>query len=115
MQEGPHPERLKDLEKRIEALKTAGKPETKVVRDFGAADQGWRMVIELVSGLGIGAAVGYGLDVLLGTLPICLVGMTMLGFAAGVKVMLRTAQEIQAKNAAAEAAAGEREEDGGRS
>ncbi|MCY1126824.1 AtpZ/AtpI family protein [Frigidibacter sp. RF13] len=98
MQEGPDPVRLKDLEKRIEALKKSGKPEPRVVKDFGAADLGWRMVIELVSGLGIGAAIGYGLDRLLGTLPWALVVFTLLGFAAGVRVMMRTAGEFQKRN-----------------
>ena len=73
------------------------------------------MVIELVSGLGIGAAVGYGLDVLFGTLPVFLVGLTLLGFVAGVRVMLRTAKELQDKNAAAMAARNEGDKDGGRS
>jgi ATP synthase protein I len=100
MQEGSDPGRLKKLEERIEGLKRATTPEPAVVRDFGAADQGWRMVIELVSGLGIGFGIGYGLDVLLGTLPIFLVLFTLLGFAAGVRVMLRTARDFQAKNAA---------------
>lgn len=115
MQEGPDPERLKKLDKRIADLKRATTPEPPVVRDLGAADKGWRMVLELVSGLAIGAAIGYGLDVLLGTLPWFLVVLTLLGFAAGVRVMLRTAAEIQAKNAAAEAARGEGEKDGRRS
>lgn len=101
MQEGPDPVRLKDLGQRIEALKKAGEPPPREVKDFRAADMGWRMVIELVSGLGIGFGIGYGLDVLLGTIPILLVLFTLLGFAAGVKVMLRTAREFQAKNAAA--------------
>lgn len=59
------------------------------------AQVGWRMVIELVAGLGIGAAMGYGLDVLFGTLPIFLVVLTLLGFAAGVQTMMRSAREIQ--------------------
>ncbi len=107
MSDGPDPERLKQLETRIDALKRAGAPEPRVIKDFGAADQGWRMVIELVSGLAIGAAIGYGLDVLMGTLPLALVVFTLLGFVAGVKVMLRTAREIQDKNAGRPAADGE--------
>ena len=55
------------------------------------------MVTELVAGLGIGFGIGYGIDVLLGTMPIFLVLFTFLGFAAGVKTMMRTAQEIQAE------------------
>ena len=104
MQEGPDPVRLKKLEERIEGLKRANAPEPRVVKDFGAADMGWRMVIELVSGLGIGFGIGYGLDVLFSTLPDFLVLFTLLGFAAGVRVMLRTAREFQEKNAAAASA-----------
>lgn len=100
MTDHPDPERLKELEKRIEAMKKAGAPPPRMVKDFGAADQGWRMVIELVAGLGIGAAIGYGLDALAGTLPLFLVVMTLLGFVAGVRVMLRTAKELQDRNAA---------------
>lgn len=55
----------------------------------------WRMVIELVAGLGIGFGIGYSLDRVLGTLPIFLVLFVFLGLAAGVKTMLRSAQEVQ--------------------
>ena len=54
------------------------------------------MVTELVAGLLIGFGIGYGLDVLLGTTPILLVLFTLLGFAAGVRVMMRTAAELAA-------------------
>ena len=60
----------------------------------------WRMVIELCAGLGIGFGIGYSLDWFLGTLPIFMVLFVMLGLAAGVKTMLRSAQEIQEKKMA---------------
>ena len=101
MSEEPDPERLKALEKRIDAVKRNHEPKPPADEHYSAASQGWRMVIELVSGLGIGFGIGYGLDLVLGTLPWFLVVFTMLGFAAGVKTMLRTATEIQKENAAA--------------
>lgn len=61
---------------------------------FHQASQAWRMVIELVTGLAIGFAIGYGLDRLLGTLPILLVVFTLLGLAAGIRTMLGTAREL---------------------
>lgn len=61
------------------------------------------MVIELVAGLGIGFGIGYGLDSLLGTKPILMVLFIFLGFAAGVKTMMRSAQEAQEKQLAGEA------------
>ncbi len=65
------------------------------------AQLAWRMVIELVSGLGIGFGIGYGLDVFFDTMPIFLVLFIFLGLAAGVKTMMRSAQEVQRKQLAA--------------
>lgn len=95
MAEEPDPERLKRLEKRIAEVRKSQEPAPRADDHYSQASQGWRMVIELVSGLGIGFVVGYGADYLLGTLPWFLVTFTLLGFAAGVKTMLRTAQEVQ--------------------
>ena len=97
-------QRMKRLEDRINAVKgrhTAPKPRSD--EHYSQAQLAWRMVIELVAGLGIGFGIGYGLDVLFGTLPILLVLFTMLGLAAGIKTMLRSAQEIQVKKMAEEA------------
>ena len=57
--------------------------------------------------------MGYGLDVLFGTMPIFLVIFTFLGLAAGVKTMMRSAEEIQ-KDAMTPKTTGaeEREKDG---
>ncbi len=98
MAEEPDPERLAALEKRIAEVRRAAAPEPPREEHYSQANQGWRMVIELVSGLGIGFVIGYGLDYLAGTLPLFLVVFTLAGFAAGVKTMLRTAKEIQGGN-----------------
>jgi ATP synthase protein I len=95
MADEPDPERLKRLEDRIAEVKRATAPEPPKEEHYSQAQQGWRMVIELVSGLGIGFVIGYGVDYLAGTMPLFLVVFTLLGFAAGVKTMLRTAKEIQ--------------------
>ena len=91
---------LEALTARIEAAKSGNKPENKAEDHHKAAQLAWRMVIELVAGLGIGFGIGYGLDVLVGTMPVFLVGFTMLGFIAGVRTMLRSAKEIQEKQMA---------------
>ncbi len=89
-------ERLARLEKRIEAAKKTLEPKKAHQEEHHSQAQlAWRMVTELVAGLGIGFGIGYGLDVLLGTMPFLLVLFTLLGFAAGVKTMLRSAAEIQ--------------------
>jgi ATP synthase protein I len=70
---------------------------------YSQAQLAWRMVIELVAGLMIGFGIGYGLDTLLGTMPIFLMIFTVLGFAAGVQTMVRSAREIQKQGEAEEA------------
>lgn len=95
---------IEQLEAKIEAAKARTAPKPRSDEHYSQAQLAWRMVIELVAGLGIGFGIGYGLDVLFGTLPIFMVLFTMLGLAAGVKTMLRSAQEIQDKKMAEEAA-----------
>lgn len=87
--------RLDALEKRIAEAKGRDAPGPKVADHHSQAQIGWRMVTELVAGLLIGFGIGYGLDVLIGTLPVFMVLFTLLGFAAGIRVMLRTAAELQ--------------------
>ena len=86
---------LKHLEERIEAAKQAQEGGPKTEEHYSAAQVGWRMVTELVAGLGIGFGIGFGLDHSFGTLPWLMLIFTMLGFVAGVKTMLRSAQEFQ--------------------
>ncbi len=100
MSDEPDPGRLKALEKRLADAKKAEAPKPRGDEHYSAASQGWRMVIELVSGLAIGFGIGYGLDTLFGTIPLFLVLFILLGFVAGVKTMLRTAKEIQSAKAA---------------
>ena len=92
--------RLEELESRIEKLKVKDQPKAHQEEHYSQAQQAWRMVIELVTGLMIGFGIGYGLDRLFGTLPIFLVLFTFLGFAAGVKTMMRSAAEMQKENMA---------------
>jgi ATP synthase protein I len=100
LSEPDHQERLKKLNARIAEAKDTLEPKPASEEHYSQAQQGWRMVTELVAGLGIGFGIGYGIDVLLGTIPIFLVLFTFLGFAAGIKTMMRTAQEIQDRQAA---------------
>ena len=88
-------QRMAQLEDKIANAKAVHRPESQIEEHHSQAHAGWRMVTELVAGLLIGFCIGYGLDSLFGTLPIFLVLFVLLGFAAGVKTMLRSAQDIQ--------------------
>ena len=90
----PDPERLRGLEERLAAARARRAPPPPKEEHYSQANMAWRMVTELVAGIGLGVAMGLGLDALTGVRPLFLVLFTLLGFAAGVRVMLRTAREI---------------------
>ncbi|WP_370159579.1 AtpZ/AtpI family protein [Salipiger bermudensis] len=93
----PDPKQQLDaLEAKIAAAKAARESD-KVHQEehYSQAQLAWRMVTEMVAGLGIGFGIGYGLDVLFGTTPFLMVLFTLLGIVAGIRVMLRSAAEIQ--------------------
>jgi ATP synthase protein I len=60
------------------------------------------MIIELTAGVFLGFGVGYGLDFLFDTRPVFILILTLFGFAAGVKTMMRSARELQNKELAAQ-------------
>jgi ATP synthase protein I len=100
----PDPDRLRELEARLERLKEKPAPvRSNTVKGFSQGEVAWRMVIELVTGMLLGMGIGYGLDVLFSTLPIFLIIFSLFGFAAGVKTMLGSARQM-AKAAADKAA-----------
>jgi ATP synthase protein I len=103
----PDPDRLRALESRLAKVTAQEAPaKTNTVKGFSQGEVAWRMVIELVTGMLLGVGIGYGLDVLFGTLPVFLIIFSLIGFAAGVKTMLGTAKQL-AKDAAAKAENGE--------
>ena len=86
---------LRDLGAKIESAKQNSVIKPKVEDHHSGLQHAWRMVIELVSGLAIGFGLGYGLDIVFGTLPIFMIIFTLLGFVAGIRTMLSTAKEVQ--------------------
>lgn len=101
--------RLKALEARIAAAKGEDRKSPHSEEHYSRAQMAWRMVIELVAGLGIGFGIGYGLDAVFGTTPWLMIVFIFFGLAAGVKTMMRSAEEMQRDQLAKEA--GKTEED----
>lgn len=112
MSDQSHRARLKALQERIEAAEAVAEPKSRFEEHHSQAQLAWRMVIELVAGLGIGFGIGYGLDVLLGTSPWLMIVFIFLGFAAGIQTMMRSAAEVRTKQAAHAVQDGE-SQDGG--
>ncbi len=57
---------------------------------------GMRLAVEFVAGVAVGAGLGYGLDVLLGTRPWLMMVFLLLGGAAGVFNAYRAAKGMDA-------------------
>jgi ATP synthase protein I len=96
----PDPDRLRALEARLAKVKAKPEPaKTSTGKGFSQGEVAWRMVIELLTGMLLGVGIGYGLDVLFGTLPVFLVIFSLFGFAAGVRTMLGSARQLAQKAA----------------
>ena len=93
--------RLAELEQRIRAARGGAEPARKghAGEKYHAMSTAWRMVLELVLGVAIGTTLGWGIDWLAGTLPAFSIVFGLLGFAAGVRVMLQTAEEVNRRTA----------------
>lgn len=95
MADEPDPDRLRALEARLAKIRAKPEPvKSQIGKGFSQGEVAWRMIIELCTGLVLGLALGYGLDVLFGTLPIFLILFCGIGFAAGIKTMLGTARAM---------------------
>jgi ATP synthase protein I len=98
MSNGPDKNSLDQLSQRIAAAKKATEKPPKGQHHEAEVQSAWRMVIELVTGMVVGFGIGYGLDYFFNTLPLFLVTFTLLGFAAGIRIMMQTAKELQRVN-----------------
>lgn len=88
--------RLEALEAKLAEKRVVETPKRHQDEHYSQAQMAWRLVIELVTGLLIGFGMGYGLDWVFGTAPWLLILFTLLGMAAGINVMLRSAREMNA-------------------
>ncbi len=89
-------DRLKALEIRLQAARARGKQSEKPPSRGVAMGKAFRLVTELVVGLVVGGFIGWYVDQWLGTTPIFLLIFFILGVAAGVLNVMRTAQSFGA-------------------
>ncbi len=87
---------LEKLDKRLEEFKS--KKERDGPKRLRAQNDGWRMVIELVTGMLLGIVLGMAIDYLVGSEPVFLIVFSLLGFIAGVKTMIATAKKMNETN-----------------
>ena len=97
MTESEKKSEIEVFSKRLIALKRNKVEEHLLDDHYSQAHFAWRMVIELVAGLAIGFGIGFGLDYLFNSKPLFMILFILLGMAAGINVMLKTAKEIGAE------------------
>ena len=87
---------LDKLDRKLEEFKS--KKEKVRPKQIKVQNDGWRMIIELVTGMLLGVSLGLGLDYMIGSEPIFLIIFSLLGFMAGVKTMMTTAKKMNETN-----------------
>ena len=87
---------LDKLDRKLEEFKS--KKEKDSPKRIKVQNDGWRMIIELVTGMLLGVSLGLGLDYIIGSEPIFLIIFSLLGFMAGVKTMMATARKMNETN-----------------
>ena len=87
---------MNQLDRKLEEFKS--KKEKDRPKRIKVQNDGWRMIIELVTGMLLGVSLGLGLDYMIGSEPIFLIILSLLGFMAGVKTMMATAKKMNETN-----------------
>jgi len=91
----PDPERLRDLGAKLDAVQQ--REVARKVPPNNAAGIILRLATELVAAPIIGAAIGLGLDWLFSTRPLLTIVMFLLGAVAGIRNVMRTARDMNAR------------------
>jgi ATP synthase protein I len=94
-------ERLRRLGERLEHPTSSTPPETPAPRpnsDASGLAQGLRLSTELVAGVVVGGLIGWFLDRWLGISPWGFIVFVLLGFAAGILNLMRSAGLISERN-----------------
>ncbi|MEO1248513.1 MAG: AtpZ/AtpI family protein [Pseudomonadota bacterium] len=103
----PDAQNLKRLKSRLDQARAQAqygpkRPAKAGARSAGMA-VGFRVVVDLAAGVVVGTGIGIVLDRWLGTTPWFLLVFFMIGSAAGLMNVYRTAQELERKRKAASA------------
>ncbi len=90
--------RLHDLEGRVRDARARHAPASPEAQERAAAmGQALRLATELVAGVAVGGFIGWALDRWLGTQPVLMAVFLILGAAAGILNVMRSAQKRQAE------------------
>lgn len=87
-------DRAVDLDRRLKDAQARAHPAVEEKRT-GELGMAMRVAVDLVAGLAVGTVIGWALDRWLGTGPWLLILFFVLGAAAGIRNVFRTAQKLE--------------------
>lgn len=99
----PDARRLADIEERLRKAREKRDEIRQVEAPNSKLGIAFRLVTELMAAVIVGGTIGWGLDRILGTGPFLLIVMFMVGVAAGIFTVVRTAQQMNRDQAAKDA------------
>ena len=97
-------DRLEALEKKLSASRQRHQPDEQGRANASMLGLAWRLTIEMLAGIGVGGFIGWWMDKVLGTEPIFMLILLVLGMGAGLMNSVRTVTEMRRKQDALDAA-----------
>ena len=88
--------RSSELGRRLDEVKGVRDKAATPRQREAAMGQAFKMAIELVAGVGVGLGIGWAVDSAFATKPLFMIVFLILGFAAGMLNLIRTARRLQA-------------------
>ncbi len=101
----PKRDRLDALEEKISATRQRQMPSQQAGANASMLGLAYRLLIEILAGIGVGGFVGWWIDKVLDTKPVMMLVLLALGMGAGLMNSIRTVNEMRRKQDAREAAA----------
>ena len=90
-------DRLSALESDISEIRKRRQPVQENRANASMLGLAWRLTIEMLVGIGVGGYLGWWLDQAMGTKPIMMLVLLILGMAAGLLNSVRTVSEMRRK------------------
>lgn len=89
--------RAAELTEKLDSVKAQRPPAVSQKARGAAYGQAMKIAVELVVGIAIGLFIGRLLDQQFGTAPVLMILLLLLGFAAGLANVIRSAKRMQAE------------------
>lgn len=108
-EDDPDARRLAEIEERLRKARERRDDVRPIEAPNSKLGIAFRLVTELMAAVIVGGAIGWGLDRILSTGPFLLIVMFLVGVAAGIFNVVRSAQQLNQEQAAKDAESSKRD------